>query len=908
MTPTTTLPSTVITAAASADDVSLWLQDLDTKIRDALASKGLSEAESAPARAAAESSVRQSVAAPLAGLSLDDQFDPRAQAAVYLSSLIGHLSDAPQAATLNELAVAAFSTILSDLPIEAAPAIVGASLRGLEAHAPRAAGLNAEALEAIGGAAASLVKASGNYAALSPSELSLAIGSESGASEAALNLVSFVVGVAASWPEQQLLALASAAFDAYIAQSGAGRAGRGDQLIAATTLRAGATSLSTKLQSTLVELQSYSPAIQAVTANSTLEFGAAIDVELYTVNASVAAVTVNPALPSGLVLANKRLVGTARDVMARTTFTLTAASSSGATSSTTFDLEVTPHDPKTAGTLRYWFDADDISTLARDRAGTLSMVDGGRVGRWADKAGLNDLKMINVFNTEAKKPVYKTNAINGKPAVEFAIQSDGTAQSLCLSADGSTCAPIFGASRTIFAVFQVDKNANYWQGIYSTRDGGACCGTFTSLQTVGPGVADADMVMQVQGSGDALVIYPRNERVVQKPLISHHVSSPTAQSHLLLGAQINHWLPLSGRIAELLFFEGNLLPADAARVVRYLSAKYDVPLEYDARYDVPSSPAKGGSLVDTDDRAGYVAGNLRVKIGDETTLTSYRLYWADGNGAKLQSTAFATLAATGSDLTLSLPATALPAGTRQVLAVSANATNEMATGRLIPFHDRGPGLQMWLAAGEQVFSDGAGTLPAGAGDAVALWKDLSGEGFDVTPFRSGQKPTFRAAGLDGQPAVEFTDPASNGSGTGLMTAANIELDAQGLTIYVVAMNAVAPAGWSAPLGNGVCGGQAGAVILDGEPTVFQPTAYSVAGLDALALKRPLAPAVGAPFLIGSYFPVAPTNTNPLAIGSLYGGWCSYIGFISEVLVYRGEASAEQRARIADYLTAKYHIN
>jgi hypothetical protein len=61
-----------------------------------------------------------------------------------------------------------------------------------------------------------------------------------------------------------------------------------------------------------------------------------------------------------------------------------------------------------------------------------------------------------------------------------------------------------------------------------------------------------------------------------------------------------------------------------------------------------------------------------------------------------------------------------------------------------------PGLRLWLTAGPAwCFKDAAGTLPCGDGDPVALWRDRSGHGFDLTQANAGDQPVLKADGAGG---------------------------------------------------------------------------------------------------------------------------------------------------------------
>ena len=67
------------------------------------------------------------------------------------------------------------------------------------------------------------------------------------------------------------------------------------------------------------------------------------------------------------------------------------------------------------------------------------------------------------------------------------------------------------------------------------------------------------------------------------------------------------------------------------------------------------------------------------------------------------------------------------------------------------------GLQLWLDANDAstLFTDAAGTTPAGNGDVVGHWADKSGNSNNVTQATTSKKPTLQNGILNGLPVVRF---------------------------------------------------------------------------------------------------------------------------------------------------------
>ena len=70
------------------------------------------------------------------------------------------------------------------------------------------------------------------------------------------------------------------------------------------------------------------------------------------------------------------------------------------------------------------------------------------------------------------------------------------------------------------------------------------------------------------------------------------------------------------------------------------------------------------------------------------------------------------------------------------------------------------GLVAWYKADTQIYSD-AGTTPVTDGGLVQQWNDQSGNGVTLTQGTAAKKPTFRATGLNTNPAVQFAINAGN---------------------------------------------------------------------------------------------------------------------------------------------------
>lgn len=67
---------------------------------------------------------------------------------------------------------------------------------------------------------------------------------------------------------------------------------------------------------------------------------------------------------------------------------------------------------------------------------------------------------------------------------------------------------------------------------------------------------------------------------------------------------------------------------------------------------------------------------------------------------------------------------------------------------------------LWLSADNEVYSNTAGTTPAGNGDNVAVWADRSGNGHNAIHGTAGERPNYETGVVNSKPAIRFT--AANG--------------------------------------------------------------------------------------------------------------------------------------------------
>jgi hypothetical protein len=200
-----------------------------------------------------------------------------------------------------------------------------------------------------------------------------------------------------------------------------------------------------------------------------------------------------------------------------------------------------------------------------------SPADGDTVKWWNDfsAAGLR-------FTANPKLPHFKSDGINGHPAIRFTFDQSGGGMASALYSDS----PLPAGPKTFFAVAAVDANTDYWQYIYSSRTSGIDAAGESHALVGGPGVATSDLVL----SGDNADINPRFEVfpeakvILQRPfLISQYDPLHTGADRLLhIGGALYRYIGLTGRVSEVLSFQGDLNPVSREKITSYLMEKYGI--------------------------------------------------------------------------------------------------------------------------------------------------------------------------------------------------------------------------------------------------------------------------------------------------------------------------------------------
>jgi len=245
-----------------------------------------------------------------------------------------------------------------------------------------------------------------------------------------------------------------------------------------------------------------------------------------------------------------------------------------------------------------------------------------------------------------------------------------------------------------------------------------------------------------------------------------------------------------------------------------------------------------------------------------------------------------------------------------------------------------PALRLWLdaTAPGSIFQDTTGTTPAADGTPVALWKDQSGNGLDVSQGSAGNRPSFESAigSLGSQPAVAFVggsggDALSRVNDTGISGNAdrtvitvwqNTGFTGQNFqhTFHMGTPSTNQAYGHSTARAGGL-GSRIGNHYWAGD---FNTTA--IANLDAnMAISiwdgdgGTGANGLDSWFVDGAAAGASDraaltTGTSQLQIGSRLNPFTEgFTGYLSEVIVYDQAITAAERSQLQRYLSSKYKV-
>lgn len=237
--------------------------------------------------------------------------------------------------------------------------------------------------------------------------------------------------------------------------------------------------------------------------------------------------------------------------------------------------------PSDIAGMQWWLDAQTLSTLAQDAAGTTPITTGGQtVGYWGDRSG-NARHATQA--TSGKRPAYVTSGIAGHPAV----QTDGVDD--VLTAAGIT---VSGA-QTVVCVYQQTTALGSGSlctilavGNGTVRDELLLLQSVSGYQptswlltatgtTAGLGLADAlDLLPhRLVISRDASTGTAANRDATTKSVVTSGALT-TAASGLSIGARPDGSLPGALLVGEVIVYDSQVTGTPLANLISYLTGRW----------------------------------------------------------------------------------------------------------------------------------------------------------------------------------------------------------------------------------------------------------------------------------------------------------------------------------------------
>lgn len=512
--------------------------------------------------------------------------------------------------------------------------------------------------------------------------------------------------------------------------------------------------------------------------------------------------------------------------------------------------------PGSLANLALWLDASQLNGLSEGEA----------VGSWNDASGQGHHGIQAGANNQ---PTYHGTAVSGQPAVRF----DGLDDYLSL-----TGTVVGGAqARTIFFVVRPDLSQN--RAIVDLGNGTTAGGGFTITPEFGVRVDGTDSRLwfpgaSTQNATHGVVQFAGTQVSDTNLWVNGTLRSPIStldgpvQTTGSGSVGTSTAAPVGGNnfdgdIAEIIVYSRALTPAEQQSIEQYLTDKYDGS----APTHTPTSPIP----------ATATATRTPTNPPPNTTTP------IPTNTATLTPTLTRT----------NTPTSSLPTATATATSFAPAAI---------------PDLKLWLNAGQIAgLSEGQG---------VGVWNDASGQGHSGTQATADQQPTYRAAALNGLPALRF-----DGSNDHLNLSGSIVTGAQSRTVFVVGTAAVVGNRGFIDLGNGSSGTGAAfmlspefAVRINGGNASWTPAA--TAGTPVLFTVKLTGTTTStlSAWLNGAALSanITPSVSVQTAGSGTVGAWTAnpassnnFNGDIAEILVYGRALSTTEQDSVEAYLQDKY---
>ena len=211
--------------------------------------------------------------------------------------------------------------------------------------------------------------------------------------------------------------------------------------------------------------------------------------------------------------------------------------------------------------------------------------DGSNISAWYD---INPYSIVSQHNTLSRSPssaiTYLENGINNLPSIEFHGQSNGNLTLDNLKQGDLKEATLFfvlsanAYNLTFFDSF-FGRNATFYSYVASqlSLNAGLQAWTSTSSNTIYFTLNKKHILVSYLKGSESRFYFDNTDDVVGGATINPGNNSI---SGITLGSKRGGSSPFSGRISEIIIFDRILSKPERKDVMKYLSKKYDIRIEY----------------------------------------------------------------------------------------------------------------------------------------------------------------------------------------------------------------------------------------------------------------------------------------------------------------------------------------
>jgi hypothetical protein len=546
--------------------------------------------------------------------------------------------------------------------------------------------------------------------------------------------------------------------------------------------------------------------------------------------------------------------------------------------------------------------ASNLRLHLKADAGTSTTTDGASLSSWTDQSGNG-----NNATAPGTQPVYKTNVLNGKPAIRFngssyltlpapssmGIQNSSYEMFIVANSSSSSIQFLTGGS-----VAENELHLNGAAGVrfipkYTLYLDQGTNGQYTNgaFRIYHPVTSDTGAVVRVdaQDGGGASGDYRSSDNAAVR-----------------LGMRGDGTYALIGDIAEVIIYNTVLTSTGRDSVLDYLSNKYNLTGGSLPQYLNPVASILSPTGLSSS------AATLRGTVNPNGLSTSVTFRYGTNRTNLSSATSPQNVGSGSSGVSVTSAVSGLTSGTVYYYSVEASSSGGTTSSDTISFvYDSSiprDNLKLWLSAG-------TGTNTMTAGNKISLWGDISGNGNDAVKTTASEQPVYQTNIVNSRPVIRFNGSSSHLS---LPTPAAMGILNSNYEMFFVARSSAADIQFL--IGGSVgeyelhMNGLAGSRFIPNNALSVNLGSTSQYTDGAFHIFHPVTADTGAMNRVDAVNSVSisgngrSSNTSALMLGSRTDGTYRLNGDIAEVIIYNSVLSSSVRDSVLIYLRDKYNLS